>query len=70
RQAVHPLPQRRHEALSAFVHQLRHPAPDVLNRARVPPTLARRLLFWQRMAALLACTTLALLLILLHRGGG
>lgn len=70
RQAVHPLPQRRHEALSAFIHQLQHPAPATLAQARVPATLARRLQFWQRTAAALVVAVVVLALGLLRLGTG
>ena len=70
RQAVHPLPQRRHEALSAFIHQLQHPAAATLAQARVPATLARRLQFWQRTAAALVVAVVVLALGLLRLGTG
>jgi serine/threonine protein phosphatase PrpC/predicted Ser/Thr protein kinase len=52
--ALDPDPARRHEALSEFVHDLRHPSPFFLARAR--PALVERhpVLFWQWLSALLA----------------
>ncbi|QLF92636.1 bifunctional protein-serine/threonine kinase/phosphatase [Pseudomonas sp. ABC1] len=65
RQAVHPRPQRRHEALSSFIHQLRHPGAATL-RVREPASLAQRLRFWRRLALLLGTAVLALTLCLIR----
>ncbi|TBV11563.1 bifunctional protein-serine/threonine kinase/phosphatase [Stutzerimonas kirkiae] len=67
RQAVHPLPRRRHEALSSFIHQLRHPSAATL-RIPEPASLAQRLRFWQRLALLLGTTVVALALCLIRLG--
>lgn len=53
RQAVHPLPHRRYEALSEFIYQLHHPSADIQARSQAPWTLHQRLIFWQRTAAAL-----------------
>lgn len=65
RQAVHPRPHRRHEALSSFIHQLHHPSPAAL-RVREPASLEQRLRFWRCLALLLGATTLALGLCLIR----
>ena len=68
RKAVHPDPRRRHEELSEFVHDLRHPNQDLLNAAR--PSLLERnpLLFWKALSFLLACLSLILLILRGHDG--
>ena len=68
RKAVHPDPRRRQEALSEFVHDLRHPSHDLLNAA--PPSLLERnpLLFWKVLCALLACLSLVSLIFRGHDG--
>ncbi len=59
--AVHPNPHKRHEALSEFVHDLRHPNLAFLNPTR--PALAERypLLFWKGLASALGDLVLLLL---------
>jgi serine/threonine protein phosphatase PrpC len=61
RKAVHPNPLKRYEALSEFVHDLRHPNRAFLNEAR--PALMQRdpLLFWKGLALLLAVAVVILL---------
>lgn len=62
RKALHPQPERRFEALSEFVHELRQPSPVFLKKSR-PPLLERDpVLFWKGVAALLALFVLVLLL--------
>ena len=54
---VHPEPLQRYEALSEFVHDLRHPNADLLRRT---PLMDRNpVLFWKT-----ACAALGLLLFL------
>lgn len=56
RKALHPDPYKRHAVLSEFVHELRHPNPVYLAKAR-PPLIERNpVLVWQTIAALLALT--------------
>lgn len=66
RKALQPDPLKRHEALSEFVHDLRHPGRASLQGG--PPPLIERnpVLFWKTLSALLG---LALLLVLLGRFG-
>jgi serine/threonine protein phosphatase PrpC len=60
RKAVHVDPQQRYEALSEFVHDLRHPSQAFLNRTR-PPLIERHpVRFWQAVSAVLAAAVLAL----------
>jgi serine/threonine protein phosphatase PrpC len=61
RKALHPLPDRRQEALSEFVHDLRSPGPQ-FQRNQTPPLIERHpLVFWQATTALLALAVLVLL---------
>jgi len=61
RKAVHPDPRERHEALSEFVYDLRHPNAELLRKA---PLIERNpLLFWKCLSALLVVALLALLFI-------
>jgi serine/threonine protein phosphatase PrpC/predicted Ser/Thr protein kinase len=65
RKAVHPNPQRRYQALSEFVHDLRHPNP-AFSEARRAALLERDpLLFWRLLSLVLfiVALTLAALLI-------
>ena len=59
--AVHANPLKRYDALSAFVHDLRHPSADFLNRTR--PALIERnpLRFWRGLALLLGLVVVELL---------
>lgn len=57
--AVDPL--RRHESLSEFVHDLRHPNPALMERG-TPPLLERHpVRFWKGVSLVLAVTVLVLL---------
>ena len=64
--AVHPLPSKRHEALSEFVHELRH-GPSAVPR-RLPLAERRPVRFWQALAAALAIVVLVQLALLQSRG--
>jgi serine/threonine protein phosphatase PrpC/predicted Ser/Thr protein kinase len=59
--ATHPQPSRRYEALSAFVHDLRQPGREHLQRARVPLAARNPVLFWKLLC--LGLTFLVLLLV-------
>jgi serine/threonine protein phosphatase PrpC len=60
--AVHPDARKRHEDLSAFVFDLRHPNPKYL-AATTPPLLERNpVLVWQGLSFILACIVVALLI--------
>jgi hypothetical protein len=62
RQALHPLPERRHEALSQFVHELHHPPQHAAAVHAALPLLQRNpLRFWQLLSLLLALAVLVLL---------
>ncbi|WP_312254217.1 hypothetical protein [Stutzerimonas nitrititolerans] len=50
RKAVHPNPARRYGELSEFLHDLRQPPPDLLQRARAPLLQRNPLRFWQTLA--------------------
>jgi serine/threonine protein phosphatase PrpC len=60
RQALHPQPARRHEALSAFVHDLQHPAPHHLQRQRTPWIERDPVRFWRGLALALGLVVLVL----------
>lgn len=61
RRAVHPDSNRRYEALSEFVFDLRHPRAEYLHAAPVPLLERNPLLFWQATCGLLAIAVLLLL---------
>ena len=62
RRAVHPEPLERHEALSEFVHDLRHPNAGLLRPA---PLIERHpVLFWKTACAALGLLVFLLLLLL------
>ena len=61
RKAVHPDPLKRHEALSEFVHDLRHPSAAFLSRTRAPLVERHPVLFWKVVAGALGLVVLALL---------
>jgi serine/threonine protein phosphatase PrpC len=62
RKAVHPDPSKRHEALSEFVHDLRHPTLAYLQRTRPPLVERHPVLFWKAVSAVLALCVLGLLM--------
>jgi serine/threonine protein phosphatase PrpC len=66
RKAVHPDPAKRYEALSEFVHDLRHPNPAFLARTRPPLAQRHPVVFWKSVAAALAI--LLLVLAMVHSG--
>ena len=57
--AVDPL--RRYEALSEFVHDLRHPKEEFLRPGPVPLLERDPLLFWKGLSLVLACIVVAML---------
>jgi serine/threonine protein kinase len=61
RRALHPQVNKRQEALSEFVHDLRTPRPQY-QRDRTPPLIERHpVVFWQVLTVLLAAAVLVLL---------
>ncbi|MBX3622385.1 MAG: bifunctional protein-serine/threonine kinase/phosphatase [Rhizobacter sp.] len=62
RKAVHPDPLKRYDALSEFVHDLRHPNQAFLSRTRPPLVERHPVLFWKATTAVLALLVLALLM--------
>jgi serine/threonine protein phosphatase PrpC/predicted Ser/Thr protein kinase len=66
--AVHPNPLKRHEALSEFTFDLRHPNPTLLNAARLPLAERNPVLFWKGISAVLASIIVLLLWRLAHAG--
>jgi serine/threonine protein kinase len=67
RKAVHPDPYQRYEALSEYVHDLRHPNPAFLNTPSTPLIERNPLLFWKCLSLGLVLI-IVLLLINMHRG--
>jgi serine/threonine protein phosphatase PrpC/aminoglycoside phosphotransferase len=61
RKAVHPNPFKRHEELSEFTFDLRHPNPALLKSARPPLAERNPILFWKFISAVLALTVVVLL---------
>jgi serine/threonine protein kinase len=66
RRAVHPLPEKRYQELSEFVHDLRHPNPLLTGRTATPLIERHRALFWKLTCAVLALALAGLLF--LHFG--
>ncbi|WGL18100.1 bifunctional protein-serine/threonine kinase/phosphatase [Microbulbifer bruguierae] len=61
KKALQPNPRLRHEALSEFVYELRHPNPQYLHATR-PPLMERYpVRFWQSVSGVLLLTVLYLL---------
>jgi serine/threonine protein kinase len=61
RKAVHPDPLRRYEALSEFIHDLRHPNRAFLNKTRPPLVERHPVAFWKGLSAVLAVVILLLI---------
>ena len=61
RKAVHPNAAKRYEALSEFVHDLRHPRREFLAGARTPWLERSPAAFWRSVSLLLMLVVLALL---------
>ncbi|HZZ92358.1 MAG TPA: protein kinase [Usitatibacter sp.] len=67
RRALHPSPQKRYEALSEFVHDLRHPNPRLTGRPATLPLIERdELRFWKVVSAMLALALF--LMVFVHFG--
>lgn len=58
--SVHPIAQQRYDALSEFVHDLRHPNRAYLRNAAAPLIERQPVLFWKALALLLALVALVL----------
>lgn len=63
RKAVHPDPLRRQEALSEFVHDLRHPQAAYLSGTQPPLAQRHPVVFWKLVSAALALAVLVLLFV-------
>ncbi|GAB4362547.1 MAG: bifunctional protein-serine/threonine kinase/phosphatase [Gammaproteobacteria bacterium] len=61
RKAVQPDPEKRHEALSEFVHDLRHPNPAYATERKIPLLERNPLRFWKVLSLTLFLAVLALL---------
>jgi serine/threonine protein kinase len=61
RKAVHPDPDKRYEALSEFVFDLRQPNMNYLNASPTPLIQRNPLLFWKGLCFILACIVVFLL---------
>ena len=62
RKAVHPSPAKRYDAISEFVHDLRHPNPAFVNQDFKPLMERNPVLFWQGLSLVLFCVVVALLI--------
>lgn len=60
RQALQPQPNKRHEALSAFVHDLQHPAAQHLRDQQAPWIERDPVRFWRGLALVLGLVIVAL----------
>ncbi|HEY8877968.1 MAG TPA: serine/threonine-protein kinase, partial [Roseateles sp.] len=61
KKALQPLPARRQQALSEFVHDLQAPGPEFMTRDRTPLQQRHPLLFWRGLTLVLGLATLVLL---------
>ncbi len=59
--AVQPEPHKRHQELSEFIYDLRHPNEVFLNATREPLLERNPLLFWKSLCLILACVVVLLL---------
>ncbi|HEX7028374.1 MAG TPA: bifunctional protein-serine/threonine kinase/phosphatase [Gammaproteobacteria bacterium] len=62
RKAVHSNPDKRYEALSEFLYDLRHPNKVYLNETRRPLMEQNPVLFWKSVSIILAVVVLVLLI--------
>ena len=60
RKAVHPNPARRYQALSQFIHDLRHPNPAFTDERRASLLERDPLLFWRLLSLVLGLVALTL----------
>ncbi len=65
RRALHPDPYKRHEALSEFTFNLRHPRPQAYDQAPLPLMERDPVRFWQGVSLVLAGAVVTLLVLLL-----
>jgi serine/threonine protein phosphatase PrpC/predicted Ser/Thr protein kinase len=68
RKAVHPDPGRRYQALSEFIHDLRHPNPAFTDGRRASLLERDPHLFWRLLSLVLGLVALTLAALLLARG--
>jgi len=68
RKALHPNPQKRHEALSEFVQDLRQPHPDFLSRRGTPLVEKNPVVFWKCATLVLGIALVVLLGVMSLRG--
>jgi serine/threonine protein phosphatase PrpC len=61
RRAVHPLPERRYGEISEFIHDLRQPNQQFLNKTRAPLLERNPVAFWQAMSFCLAVVIVLIL---------
>ena len=67
RKAVQPDPARRYEALSEFLHDLRHPNPRLGDNVRKPLMERNPLAFWQGLSGILFLVIVYMFYLLVHR---
>ncbi len=61
RKAVHPTPYRRHDHISEFIYDLRHPNPVFVQKTRAPLLERNPLLFWKGVSLILFVLVMVLL---------
>jgi serine/threonine protein phosphatase PrpC len=66
RKAVHPDPNRRYDAISEFLYDLRHPNPNLPSLDHLPLAQRNPLRFWQSVSGFLLAICLVLGWLLLH----
>ena len=62
RKALQPSPERRYEAISELIHDLRHPNPAFADRDRAPLIERNPLLFWKGLSLILSAAIVLLLI--------
>jgi hypothetical protein len=62
RKAVHPNPLKRYDAISEFIHDMRHPNPDFMSTSYVPLLERNPLRFWKILSLVLLIMVVILLL--------
>ena len=61
RRALSPQPEKRQEALSEFVHDLRHPGPQYQTHRTLPLIERHPVMFWKAVSLVLGLVVLVLL---------
>ena len=65
KKATHPVPGKRYDTLSEFLHDMKHPNKNLINNEKKPLIERHPLTFWRLLASALLLTNLVTLLLLL-----